>query len=263
MEVLATAKTGPSIVRPIPRPAARLRLFCFPYAGGSASAYRTWAGLLPDSVELCAVQLPGRENRAGEPLLTRMDDVVAMLMRDVPAFLTMPYAFFGHSMGSHIAFELARALRRKFVPGPVHLFASGRHAPQLPDAHKAIHALPDDEFIEELRLLQGTPDEVLRHPELMQLLTPILRADFAVCETYEYRDEAPLSCPITALGGADDAEASETELAAWETQTARRFDMLMFPGNHFFLHEARREVAAAIMERLGPLVAGMSGGVYA
>ena len=143
----------------------------------------------------------------------------------------MPYAFFGHSMGSLISFELVRYLRREgHDPGPVRLFVSGHRAPQLPDPDPPTHHLAEPEFIEELRRLKGTPEEVLQNAELLRLMLPLLRADFALCETYIYRPEKPLTCPITAFGGLQDDEVPRETLAAWHEQTYNSFKLRFFVG---------------------------------
>jgi medium-chain acyl-[acyl-carrier-protein] hydrolase len=153
--------------------------------------------------------------------------------------LDKPFAFFGHSMGALIAFELTHQLRKLNQPSPAHLIVSGRSAPHLPDTDPQTHDLPEKEFLEELRRLNGTPAEALDHPELMQLMLPILRADFAICETYSYEDRPVLDCPITALGGLDDANVSREELASWRERTSGAFTMRMFPGDHFYLHTSQ------------------------
>jgi medium-chain acyl-[acyl-carrier-protein] hydrolase len=142
-------------------------------------------------------------------------------------------------MGALIAFELTHQLRKQNQPSPVHLMVSGRSAPQIPDEDPQTHDLPEKEFMEELRRLNGTPAEALEHPELMQLMLPILRADFAICETYTYEDRPVLDCPIAALGGLDDANVTREELTAWRERTTGAFTMRMFPGDHFYLHTAQ------------------------
>src|SRR5436305_4022919 len=160
-----------------PRPETTLRLFCFPYAGGGAMIYRNWADYLPASIEVCPIQLPGRGNRLKEPAYTNLRNLVDELANSLAPYLEKPFAFFGHSMGAKIVFELARELKRRHGLEPVHLFASGCRAPHIPYDKPTTFDLPEDKFIEELRSLNGTPKEALENSELMQILTPILRAD--------------------------------------------------------------------------------------
>jgi medium-chain acyl-[acyl-carrier-protein] hydrolase len=216
-----------------------LRLFCLPYAGGGASIFRRWSAGLPGSVEVCPIQLPGRETRLKEPPFTRLSPLLHALGDAVRPYLDRPFALYGHSLGALIAFELARYLRRTGNPGPVHLLASGRAAPQLRPPHEAINALPEPEFVERVRALGGTPDAVLADRELRKILVPLLRADFSILETYSYTDEPPLDCPITVFGGLQDPRAGTPELQAWRVQTAAHFSVQMLPGDHFFLRTAQ------------------------
>lgn len=227
---------NPWLACPKPNPGAAVRLFCFPYSGAAASIYYPWAEMLPPSIEVCPVQLPGHGTRLREPLATRLTPQVEALAAGLAPACDRPFAFFGHSMGALLSFELARHLRRQGKPGPIHLFVSGHGAPHLPDRNPPLHQLPDDQFVAKLRELNGTPEEVLRHQELLQLLIPVLRADFAVCETYVYQPEPPLDCPISAYGGLGDGYVNREELAAWQEQTTGRFSLRMFPGDHFYLN---------------------------
>jgi medium-chain acyl-[acyl-carrier-protein] hydrolase len=231
-------------------PRARLRLFCFPYAGGGASAYRGWAAALPADVEVCPVQLPGRESRLREPAFERPEPLIAALADLLQGHLDLPFAFFGHSMGAMISFELAREQRRRGAPLPLHLFVSARRAPQVPAREEPIHDLPEPEFLAKLRELNGTPEEVLQHAELMRLLMPVLRADFAVNETYGYRQEEPLGMGISAFGGLGDHEVTRDDLALWSEHTRGPFRLRMLPGDHFFLHSGRDLIAESMARDL-------------
>jgi medium-chain acyl-[acyl-carrier-protein] hydrolase len=172
--------------------------------------------------------------------------------------LDRPFAFFGHSMGAMICFELARRLRREGGARPRHLFVSGRTAPQLKADRPSPHDLPQDEFESELRRLKGTPDKVLAHAELMQLVLPPLRADFTLVGTYAYSPEPPLACPISAYGAVEDEEVSRENLEAWREQTTAAFNVRMFPGGHFFLHDARPLLLRTLARELGEVVRGIN-----
>lgn len=225
--------------RSSPNPQASLRLFCFPYAGGAALTFRTWRDSLPMAFEVCPVELPGRGKRITSAPFTRLQFLVQAIVIALLPYLDKPFAFFGHSMGGLVSFELARLLRKKYNKSPVHLFVSGYRAPQVPDPDPPIHGLPEPEFLEELRRLNGTPEALLENTELMQLLLPAIRADFAVIETYAYIPESPLDCPITAFGGLQDREVSCDDLKAWIEQTNAAFSLHMLPGDHFFLRSAQ------------------------
>ena len=243
-------KTNAWVIFPKPNPQARLRLFCFPYAGGGASIFRPWPSDLPAGIEVCAIQLPGRENRLREQAFTHLTPLVETLAQVLRPYLTLPFAFFGHSMGTLIGFELAREFRRQRLPSPLHLLVSGRRAPQLLDDEPPIHDLPEPEFVAELRRLSGTPEAVLQNAELMQLLIPVLRSDFAINETYTYTPEEPLGCPISAFGGTEDEETTQEDLAAWREQTRVSFRLQMFPGDHFFLNSIRTPFIQALAQDL-------------
>ncbi len=233
-----------------PQPRGSLRLFCLPYAGGGASVFRLWADLLPPGVELCSVQLPGRETRIRERPFDRLSDLTPAVAQVLLPHLGQPYALFGHSMGALIAFEVARFLRDLGARLPLVLFASGHAAPHLPSRHPRIHHLPQAEFLRELRRYKGTPEAILASDEALGLFLPVLRADFALFETYEYHPEPPLELPISALGGLTDDEVRPPELEAWVEQTSAGFRERLFEGGHFFVNSARAEVMRAVGEDL-------------
>jgi medium-chain acyl-[acyl-carrier-protein] hydrolase len=225
-------------------------MFCFPYAGGGTLTFRHWWKSLPTCVELYLAQLPGRETLVREPLLTSLPEIVEALVPELLPYLDKPFAFFGHSMGAFISFEIAQLLRRRYQIQPAHLFVSGCRAPQIARRKPPIYNLPEMKFLEALRSLNGTPAEVLDNPELMQLMKPVLRADFEVSETYTYTPTIPLECPITAFGGMQDPEAKRTEVKAWCEQTSAAFALQMFPGDHFFLHTSQSHLLQTIAHQL-------------
>ena len=246
------------ITRPRPSPRARLRLLCLPHAGGGASAFRGWADALPAEVEVCPVQLPGREDRLAEPPFDRLAPLVQALADAVEPLLSLPFAVFGHSNGALVGFELARALRARGRPQPVHLFASGRRAPDLPPDRPPIHSLPEADFLAELEELGGLPRELLEHRELLELLLPMLRADVAVHETYRFQEQPPLACPITAYAGVADPKVSRPQVEAWARHTAGRFTLRTFPGGHFYLQEQRAELLRTLSADLHGVFADLA-----
>jgi len=226
------------VSRPRPNADAALRLFCFPYAGGRAAIYRSWPDFLPASVEVCAIEPPGHGARLREPPVARLDSLVERLAAAAEPYLDRPFAFFGHSLGALVAFELTRHLRRLGRPMPVHLFVSGGAPPHLGvrASVRRLHDLPEDELVRMLRLFNGTPREVLEHAELMQIMLPVLRADFALGETHSYVPEPPLGCPIAAFGGTGDGYVNRRRLESWRDLTTGAFSLWMVPGDHFFIH---------------------------
>lgn len=234
-------------------PRACVRLFCFPYAGAGAAVYGGWDDRLPEFIETFPVQLPGRGPRISEPCAGHLPELLHSMAAALRPFLDKPFAFFGHSMGALLSLELARLLRRQSGLEPVHLFVSGCRALQIADRHPPTYGLPEPEFIEVLRGLNGTPKEVFNDRELLGLLLPLLRADFKLCQTYRHTDDLPLSCPITAFGGIEDQTTRE-ELEAWAEQTRAPFTLKMFPGDHFFLHAAETEILNLIAAQLAATI---------
>jgi myxalamid-type polyketide synthase MxaE and MxaD/epothilone polyketide synthase D len=227
-----------------------MRLFCLPYAGAGATAYRLWSFQGPPGLQVCPVQLPGRENRLAERPFRSASALVPELVEGLRRFLDRPFAIFGHSMGALLAFEMVRELRRLGLPQPVHLFVSSHRAPHLPDRGPDVHLLDHAAFLEQLRLLQGTPEEVLANEELMQIAEPILRADFELCATYAYAAGQPLDLPLSVFGGTEDPQVPEDDLHPWREHTRAAMRLRMFPGHHLYLREARQPLMAAILDDL-------------
>lgn len=234
-----------------PREEALLRLFCFPYAGGGSAAYRAWPAGLPEAAEVWAVQLPGREGRLAERPFTELRALLAaMAPRLLPALLDLPFVFFGHSMGALISFELTRHLRRHAGLRPEHLLVSARRAPQLPAARAPIHALPENLFKEEILQFSGTPPGVFADEELARIFLPLLRADLALCETYEYEEDDILSVPVTAFGGTRDEGVEPRHLEAWCEQTTAPCAVHLFEGGHFYLRDSQ----PALLDKVNSLL---------
>jgi medium-chain acyl-[acyl-carrier-protein] hydrolase len=213
-----------------------LRLFCFPHVGAGASTFNQWqSAWMQGNVELWTVRLPGREQRLSETPFRRMGPLVEAIYEAMAPQLSGRYAFYGHSLGAIVAFEMARKIRIQGGQGPIRLLVSAHSAPQVGLRRPPFHKLPDKEFVDVLRSLAGTPQEALENEDLMGLLMVALRADFEVDETYSYEEGQPLECPISAFGGIDDPDVSQANLAAWRAQTSRQFSLHMMEGDHFFI----------------------------
>ncbi|MEU6064799.1 MULTISPECIES: thioesterase II family protein [Streptomyces] len=210
-------------------------LVCLPYAGGGPQTYQDWQTSLPPATAVLAVTPPGRGRRFGEPPCQDITSLVEPLARELADTLSGPYTLFGHSLGATVAFELCREVRRLGLHPPTGLVVSGRQAPDLPWNQPPISGLPDAEFTDALRDLGGTPEAVLEQPELMGLLLPSLRADFAIVESCGYREEAPLDVPILALAGTRDRRAPVERMSGWARQTSISFTLHTVPGGHFFV----------------------------
>ncbi len=228
-------------------PDADLRLFCFHFAGGSASVFRGWADYLPGNVELVAVQLPGREGRYNEDFIAEFDDLITILVNVIASMLDKPYIVFGHSMGTIKSFELIRKLKSQGLPQPLLYIPAGRKAPHFPDSDPPIAHLSDREFRRELlRKYPETLEDVLRNEELWEVFMPLLRADFKLYESYRFRKGVKLDCPIVAFAGEVEPDLQEHELQAWADLTTGGFQTKRFPGGHFFIRSAQARVLEAI-----------------
>jgi medium-chain acyl-[acyl-carrier-protein] hydrolase len=216
--------------------------------GAGSSAFRQWPAALPRDVELLAIELPGREARIREPRFERLAPLVAALT-DAAARIDPPFAIYGHSLGSLVGFGFARELRRRGLPGPCHLFVSGRRAPQLPE-RASLATLPDGELLAALRRLGGVPDVVFADPDLVAWYLPIIRADVRISELEVIADDAPLACPITAFGGLTDELATPAEIRSWRSQTSAAFDHELFTGGHFFIQTERDGFLGSLARRL-------------
>jgi len=229
---------------------SRLRLYCLPYAGGSARVFQSWRDILPSDMALLGVEYPGRGRRISERALDRIDVLATELVAALAEAPPGPYALFGHSMGALAAFEMSHQLANRGAPAPILLAVSGHGAASLPSTDSPVHAGPDDAFLARLRELNATPPEVLEMPELLELMMPILRADFCAAETYVPARRPKLDIPIVAYGGLRDRDVARDQLQAWANETTARCTARMFPGDHFFLRTARDSLVRTLARDL-------------
>lgn len=243
MSVARTSTTQigekPVFSNPVPRPEARVRLFCFPHAGGAPVAFFPWSEALGPAIECVSVQYPGRAQRLQEPPFHRVEDVVAEVAgafeRQPERWMDRRFAFYGHSFGAIVAFELVRRLRREGRPLPEHLFVGAARAPHLGLPFAPIHGTSDAEFLEQIQTRYGgIPEAIARHPELVEIFLPAMRADFTAYETYRSQEEAPFEMPITAWVGDEDRAVTPEGVEAWAQHTRGPFVMNILAGGHFF-----------------------------
>lgn len=232
------SKSNPWLVRRT-KDENKLRLYCFAYAGGSASVYSNWQDELGSEVEVCAIQLPGRGTRFGEMPIQSMSVLTQEIARAIVADSSKSFAFFGHSLGALVSFEVSRYLRGHYLPQPRHLFVSGCAAPQCREPSRKLHQLPDDELLDELKDYNGTPPEILSDRTLMTLLLPMIRADFGLAEEYIYRAAPKLNLPISVFTGAGDTHVSDQQASGWGRETTGPCQVHVLDGDHFFLHHQR------------------------
>jgi medium-chain acyl-[acyl-carrier-protein] hydrolase len=253
--VVYTARVSvwvPPYVRCNPR--AQVKLFCFPYAGAGASIFRLWTERLGDRVELWPIQLPGRENRISEAYPTSISDVADAVVADRALRFDGRFVFFGHSLGTLLAYEVAQRLRCSGRPQPARLIMSAHRGPQIPLPHPPTWNLPEPEFHGRLKELNGTPVEIFRNDDLLHLIVPRMRADLRLDETYVHPfSRGRLACPITVFGGTYDAETPPDHLDAWEHVTTGMFERRMFDGDHFFIHSSSTILIDAVASALQPI----------
>lgn len=233
-----------------------MRLYCFSHAGGSATDFRPWRRLFDTSFEICAIELPGRGARRPEEPRHHLAELAGELGRAIAAEACMPFAFFGHSLGGLLAFETARYCQLNGLATPVHLFASGCAAPQHRNLSRGISDMPTAELITVLKDYNRTPPEVLANAELMEIVLPAIRADFAMAEKYVYIPASPLPMPITVLAGTQDKGMSPAQAEAWARETTAQCRVQFFEGGHFFLDDHLPAVSECILSDLGIMSLG-------
>lgn len=241
-------------MRPLPKLGPDLRLFLFPYAGGGPAVFGKWIMELPENIEGIITHYPGRGSRHKEPPINDIFRLAEQLSQSIQSFFDKPFAFFGHSLGALIAFELTRQLHRQGLRQPEILFVSACGAPQIPDPHPPMSALPDAQFLETLERMGGVDSELLRQPEILQLLMPMIRADFEAIESYHYDPNVPpVRCPIMAFGGLADGRVSPEQLEGWAAHSRSYFKSQYFPGDHFFINPYRRAIIESLSMEIGAL----------
>ncbi|MBN2419957.1 MAG: thioesterase [Deltaproteobacteria bacterium] len=240
------------ITCPKKQPDAKMRLFCFPYAGGGTSVFYNWPHNITTDIEVCMIKMAGREVRFNEPPYRRIPKLVEDLAPAILPFLDKPFLFFGHSLGAHISFYLTHHLRRYNLPCPMHMFISGARAPHLTEpAPDALHyRMEDKKFIDKLIKLGGMSDEVLRDKEILNIVLPILRADIELLNTMEYTDEEPLSCGITVFCGEFDKRVSREDAEAWSRHTNHDFRLTMIAGKHLFINTHQAQIIELINQEV-------------
>ncbi|GAA3031841.1 thioesterase II family protein [Streptosporangium longisporum] len=237
---------------------ASVSLICFPHAGGAAGFYLPVARVAPPGVEVLAVQYPGRQDRRAEKCVDDVEELADRIAEALRPGTGRPMALFGHSMGALVAFEVARRLEGQGTV-PVGLFASGRRAPSV-HRDDRMHLRPDESLLAELRGLGGTAARVLGDDEFMRAVLPMVRSDYRAVETYRHRPGPKLSCPITALSGADDPKARPGDVRVWREHTEAEFEMRLFPGGHFYLVDHVEEIVGVIGDRIASALTGAGRG---
>lgn len=244
----------------IHRKDAKLRLFCFPYAGGNANVFFSWVKYLPDHVDLFALESPGRGPRFSEQPMRCLREKVQVLCREITSFCDLPYIFVGHSLGALLSFELARELQNRGDRNLKHIVLSAKRAPHLPSIRAAIHQLPQKEFVKELKKFNFTPHELIQNHELMEVLSPMLRADFCLNETHIFEKTIKLQSDATIFWGNKDDIVPFEDTFAWKNLIDGQVDLVAFNDGHFFISTQEEnflnEINKIIHRQLGKMHAG-------
>ncbi|MBC9909496.1 thioesterase II family protein [Chitinophaga varians] len=229
----------------------KINLFCLPFAGGSKYSYRLYEEHLPSFLNLIPLEYPGRGTRMSEPLKEDIRQLVHDLYLQVEHKLDRaPYAIYGHSMGGLLCYLLARKIREEGRMPPVHLFITGTSGPAaLSRTEKKRHLLDKKSFIEEIRNLNGSPDEILQNDELLDFIEPILRADFKVSENYAHTRQEPLDIPVTVITGTREDMKPE-DIRLWQQEARNPVDFRRMPGHHFFIFKYPYEIVSIIAKKL-------------
>lgn len=230
------------------------RLFCFPYAGGTSASYLSWQDQLDKRVELCAIELPGRGARFREEPICNFRELIKYLAKVVIDNKDLPFAFFGHSLGALVAFETARFCMSHYLPMPKKLLVSGCASPQHPRESIELHKLDDEKLLEELRGLNGTPPEILNNREVMNIMLPIIRADFTLAADYKYFFAKPLNIPLIVLSGRHDADVQQEAIHDWRKESVGEFHTHWYDGDHFFIESNQQEVIGTLNEYLKKMI---------
>lgn len=229
-----------------PNPKAKIRLFCFHHSGGAASSYYRWIEHISPSIELIAIQLPGREDRFSEPLINKLEDIIAPLIEGFHTYKEKPFFAFGHSLGALVSFEFLSAIRKYYSILPHYLVVSAARAPHLTYKRPALSQLDNESLIKKIKSYNGIDDSIINNNDLLSLFLPIIRSDFKLLDNYQYKSTNPLLCDILALAGLDDQTVNCEDIRAWSLYTKNNFNYLSFPGEHFFLRKHQPKIIQII-----------------
>ncbi|MDE1478770.1 hypothetical protein KKJ01_11155 [Xenorhabdus bovienii] len=223
-----------------------IRIFCFPYAGGSSATFVPFAKKIKSNAEFLVIQPPGKGSRIREKPHNDMSHLVEDIYANIKSLLDKPYLFFGHSLGSRVAFELIRKINAASLPLPIEFIASGSKGPQVPAIREPLSGLPDKDFINGLQTFGRVDKQVIDNAELLSLILPAVKADFKISEEYHYIGTESFSCPLTVFGGKNDAIVTEQELYSWLDLFEQEKKVIIFEGAHFFIDDNNEPVIDAV-----------------
>lgn len=229
------------------------KLLCFPFAGGNKYSYRVFSEMAPSFVEIITLEYPGRATRVDDPLLTDITLLAEDMVKQILPYLDgKEYAIYGHSMGGLLAYLVTLQLAKNNYKLPVHIFITGTSGPSAVSRTEDVkrYLLEKQEFIEEIRALDGMPEEILTSEELLMYFEPILRADFEASETYTYtQQEEPLDIPVTVITGIEE-DIEPEDIKVWQQEFKRPIDFKRLPGKHFFIFQHTFKIIEIISKKL-------------
>ncbi|MDD7517919.1 thioesterase II family protein [Ruminococcus flavefaciens] len=209
-------------------------VFCFHHAGGSASAYKKWSDSSDTNMAFVPVELPGKGCRASEKYICDMQEIAEEAAEAIYDFADgHKFILYGHSMGSVIAFKTAYELENSYPEKPLAIVVSGRHSPSVFIQDRYTTDMDDDALVEELKIMGGTPDEILNNRNVLKIFLPFIKNDYKLNESFRYNGEV-LSIPIYAYAGTDDPDAAPDMLDDWNDVTTESIVKREFNGTHFF-----------------------------
>ncbi|WP_052692082.1 thioesterase II family protein [Teredinibacter purpureus] len=228
------------------KPNAKVRLYCFSHAGGGASVYYPWNSYFSDAVEVCPVQLPGREERLGEPLIDDFENLIGSLLPIIASSIDRPYAIYGHSLGACIGYEIAKRLYTEYALSPLCYFGGAHRSPCKPYYYPSVRGLPNAELTKMVTRFNGLPQAFLDSQEMMDLMLPVLRSDLFLCESYRYVPSLPLPSDIIVFSGQFDRNVTADKLSSWKNHSTKEVTFISLDGDHFFLKTHKNNVLEVV-----------------
>lgn len=231
------------------------RLFCFPFAGAGSNVYRSWISDLSPEIDVCPIQLPGRENRMNEKAIDNVHDMASQIATEIEPYTDVPFAFFGHCIGALIAYELVVTMQKLNMNTPDHIYLSAFRSPEYTNPNRELYQLDDAEFKSEIKEYGGFSDYILNNDEIMKTIMPMLRADFALHENYRYPGNESVECPISLLCGDQDHIVKKEHMQNWSNVSNHDVNLTMISGGHFFINERKEDILNLIRTRANQLCA--------
>lgn len=210
------------------------RLFVFPYAGGGAAGFHDWFKILPEWLDICIIELPGRGRLLTKEPISEWPNLIDGVLSATCELLDLPFYIYGHSFGALLGFEFARNLLIDCGLSPENLFVASHRAPNLPSERPPLASLGDNELIDTIISYGFLPSEMLKHRDFLLQTVSTLKTDLRLCDNYVFVDQPKLSCEVIAFAGLNDNMLDIDEMFKWQNTTLGGFRFQKFPGGHMF-----------------------------